>query len=149
MPFRRSDATVTPEVGIQVQSQKERNQIPLTIFHYPISVALYFTDNSLLALILSGNQEVNLRAAQHEARVKKASKLICDPTEVEEDFLSNVFVVCANTYREIVFIQSLARVSIASFASKLADCSTKAFERAKYVTDYFVVPTQNSSKVLD
>src|SRR5699024_2909397 len=102
----------------------------------PICVTFQFMDHTLLKRIITENQE--LFPDQHSSRVRKAMNLmICDPTEEEEDFLKNVLVVCANTYREIVAIQSLGRISLTTFSKQLLnDCTLKAFERVKFVTDY-------------
>lgn len=136
MHFRRPDATVTPDGDLIVHSFEERNPIPLTLFHHPICVTFQFMDHTLLKKIMSENQEII--PEQHQDRVRKALKLaFCDPTEEEEDFLSNVLVICANTYREIVAIQSIGCLSLASYAKPLmSSCIDRAFERVKFVTDY-------------
>ena len=146
MHFRRPEATVTPDGDVIVHTLEESNPIPLTLFHYPICITFQFMDHTLLRRIMRENQE--LFPDQHCQQVQKAMKLmICDPTEEEEDFLRNVLVICANTYKEIVAIQSLGRISLSSFASKLLkDCTTKAFERVHFVTDYLKTELEKHNK---
>lgn len=136
MHFRLPDATVTPEGDVIVHSLEEREPVPLTLFHYPICVTFQFMDHTLLKKIISENQEIF--PDKHSNRVRKAMQLmICDPTEEEEEFMKNVLVVCGNTYREIVAIQSVGRISLNTFSKRLLnDCTMKAFERVKFVTDY-------------
>lgn len=146
MHFRRPEATVTPDGDIIIHSFEERNPLPLTLFHYPICVTFQFMDNTLLEKIMSEYQEIH--PEMHQSRVRKAMQLmICDPTEEEEDFLKNVLVVCANTYREIVAIQSLGRLSLSSFSKQLLNnCSTRAFDRVKFVTDYLKKQLEDHKK---
>lgn len=136
MHFRRPDATVTPEGDIIVHSLEERPPLPLTLFHYPLCVTFQFMDASLLAKIISDNQE-HFPEELLAGRLRKAAQLmVTDPTEEEEDVLRNVLVVCANTYGEIVAIQSLGRLSLTTSGQLLKDCTAKAFERVRFVTDY-------------
>lgn len=137
MHFRRPEASVTADGRVVVHSLEERPPIPLTLFHYPICVTFQFMDHTMLAKMVTENQEMS--AAEHQQRVAKAQQLmICDPIEEEEEYLSNVLVICANTYTEIVAIQSLGRLPLSAFSNTkiVNSCTEKAFQRVKFVTDY-------------
>lgn len=136
MHFKRPEASISPDGRVTVYSLEEKNPVPLTLFHYPICVTFQFMDHTLLQKIISENQEIFVE--QHRNRVRKSLNLmICDPTDEEEDYLKNVLIICANTYKEIVAIQSLGRLSLKSLSSELLDlCSKIAFDRVNSVTDY-------------
>ncbi|KAH9391384.1 Exosome complex component RRP45 [Tyrophagus putrescentiae] len=139
MHFRRPDATVTPDGDIIVHSLEERSPIPLTLFHLPLCVTFQFMDSGLLRKLLAENYQEGWPEELVAGRLRKVATgrlMITDPTEEEEEHLRNVLVVCANTYGEIVAIQSLGRISLSSSGQLLKECTRMAFERVRFVTDY-------------
>ncbi|CAG2101704.1 unnamed protein product [Medioppia subpectinata] len=108
--FKRPEVTVSVDRTLKIHSFDEKHALNLTLLHYPFCVSFaFFVDNNIY-------------------------RLVCDPNQCEEESADALLVVSANTYREIIGLHCFGKPVIDS--EKVINCSQKAIERVKYLTEF-------------
>ncbi|XP_026159284.1 exosome complex component RRP45 [Mastacembelus armatus] len=115
--FRRPDVAIQGE-EVTVYSPEERDTIPLSIYHMPISVSFSF--------------------------FQQGTYLLVDPCELEERVMDGLLMIAMNKHREICSIQSSGGIML--LKEQVMRCSKIASVKVSEITELISKALQNDKK---
>ncbi|XP_060946545.1 exosome complex component RRP45 [Limanda limanda] len=116
--FRRPDVSIQGD-EVTVYSQEERDPIPLSIYHMPISVSFSF--------------------------FQQGTYLLVDPCEREERVMDGLLMIAMNKHREICSIQSSGGIML--LKDQVMRCSKIASVKVSEITELIGKALENDKKV--
>ncbi|XP_019940065.2 exosome complex component RRP45 [Paralichthys olivaceus] len=115
--FRRPDVSIQGD-EVTVYSQEERDPIPLSIYHMPISVSFSF--------------------------FQQGTYLLVDPCEREERVMDGLLMIAMNKHREICSIQSSGGIML--LKDQVMRCSKIASVKVSEITELIGKALENDKK---
>ncbi|KAG7486621.1 hypothetical protein JOB18_035038 [Solea senegalensis] len=115
--FRRPDVSIQGD-EVTVYSPEERDPIPLSIYHMPISVSFSF--------------------------FQQGTYLLVDPCEREERVMDGLLMIAMNKHREICSIQSSGGIML--LKEQVMRCSKIASVKVSEITELVVKALENDKK---
>ncbi|XP_063074345.1 exosome complex component RRP45 [Engraulis encrasicolus] len=112
-----------PEVSIQgqefiVHTAEERDLVPLSIYHMPITISFAF--------------------------FQQGSYLLVDPTNIEEKLMEGLLVIAMNKHRELCFIQSSGGIML--LKKQVTRCSDIASVKVSEITELIQKALENDKR---
>nr|XP_040042533.1 exosome complex component RRP45 isoform X1 [Gasterosteus aculeatus aculeatus] len=115
--FRRPDVSIQGD-EVTVYSPEERDPIPLSIYHMPISVSFSF--------------------------FQQGTYLLVDPCEREERVMDGLLMIAMNKHREICSIQSSGGIML--LKEQVMRCSKIASVKVSEITELLIKALENDKK---